>query len=261
MRKIIILAVLMVLCAHSSVLAKKEWDEQKGTNFTVFYHKQAVPQDFVDTVMESAEEEIKNVTSNMGITRYQGWQWDKRASIYIYSTQDDYVQNGGQAGWSEGSAVVSTKTIKTYPLDNGFFDSILPHEMGHIILHEMVGPYADIPLWFDEGVAMYQEKSRRLGAGDQVKKAIKNGQFIPLTQLMDMRLYNETPEATVQLFYAESASVVNFLITEFGALRFHKLCLELKENTRFPDALAKIYMRIKSIEDLNKMWVKHLEEQ
>ena len=253
--------MVLVLCvtAKADANAKKEWVEQKGGNF-IIYHRD-VPQHFVDSVMEAAEEEFKNVTVNLGIARYQSWAWDKRAAIYIYRDEQDYVQNGGQAGWSHGAALVATKTIKTYPMANGFFDSILPHELGHIIFHEFVGLDADVPLWLDEGVAMFQEKARRLGSDQVVKKAMENGQFIPLTQLTDMRLYKNTDENTVQLFYAESASAVNFMITELGPQHFYKLCRELKEHTRLSDSLPKAYMRVKGVEDLNKQWVRYLEEQ
>jgi Peptidase MA superfamily len=131
----------------------------------------------------------------------------------------------------------------------------------HIILHEFVGPFAHVPVWFDEGVAMYQEKARRPGSHQVVKKAIENGQFIPLTQLTDMRLYNGTAQDTVDFFYTESASAVNFMITELGEEHFYKLCRELKDETPFEDALAKTYMRAKNLEELNKLWVKFLEEQ
>ncbi len=237
--------------------SSQKWEEQKGQNFIIYYRD--VPQDFVDTVMTSAQEDFGTVTANLGISRYQGWSWDKRAIIYIYRDEEDYVQNGGQAGWSHGAALAEAKVIKTYPSAQGFFDSLLPHELGHIIFREFVGMSADAPLWFEEGVAMYQEKAKRFGSDRAVREAIEKGQFIPLTGLTDMRLYKDTDENTVQLFYAEAASAVYFLITELGEQHFHKFCLELKENTRFEDALRKIYVHIKSLEDLNTMWLRHIQ--
>ena len=253
------LSVLFV-CLGINVFAaasKEKWEQQKGQNFIIYSRE--VPRDFVDTVMASAEEEFRNVTSDLGIARYQSWSWDRRAVIYIYRDSEDYVQSGGQAGWSHGAALVMEKVIKTYPSASGFFDSMLPHELGHIILHEFTGPYADVPLWFDEGVAMYQEKARRLGADSEVRAAIEKGKFIPLTQLKDVRIYNGTDEDTVQLFYAEAASAVRFLITEFGDQHFYKLCRALKDHMRFEDALSETYVHIKSLEDLNKQWLKHLQ--
>ena len=255
--------VLLILLCTGTLTghAKKEWEEVKGSNFIIYYRDHDVPADFVQTVLEEAEADFKSITEHLGIARYQGWSWDKRASIYIYRDGDDYVKNGGQAGWSHGVALVTSKSISTYPAASGFFDSILPHELSHIILHEFVGPLAHVPVWFDEGVAMYQEKARRPGSHQTVRKAIENGQFIPLTQLTDMRLYNDSEEAKVQLFYAESASIVNFMVTQLGENHFYKLCRALKEGDRFENALPKAYMRVKNIEDLNKQWTSFLEEQ
>ena len=258
--KVFVLIGLLLVAGTFHAGAQKEWETLKGDNFIVYYRPSDVPEDFVRTVMDSAEEEFKNVTTNLGITRYEGWRWDKRASIYIYRDENDYVQNGG-AGWSHGAVLVQTKMIKTYPSDSGFFDSLLPHELGHIILHEYLGPYVDVPLWFDEGVAMYQEKAKRVGSNKIVQEALANGQFIPLSELTLMRLYNNSAQKTVELFYAESASVVNFMISELGESHFYKLCHELKEHIPFVDALPKVYMHINDLDNLNKKWVNYLKDR
>ncbi|MBF0490244.1 MAG: hypothetical protein HQL15_06440 [Candidatus Omnitrophica bacterium] len=260
MRRFLALLILVSFFLINSLteVSAREWETLKGGNFIVYY-RSGVPEDFVQTVMDSAEDDFKQVSENLGVSRYQSWAVEKRASIYIYSDADDYVKNGGQAGWSHGSALIATKTIKTYPSDEGFFDALLPHELGHIMLHEVVGKYANIPLWFDEGVAMYQEKAKHIGAQKIVQESLLNGQFISLTALSDMRLYSNSDQATVKLFYAESASIVNFMMTQLGEARFYKFCRELKENTRFVDALPKIYMHIENLEDLNKKWVEYLK--
>ncbi len=262
MRPFIIFATAFII--HLGLLPvleakEKEWDVQKGSNFIIY--SRDVPEDFVQTVMAQCEEDYQRISQNLGITRYQSWSWEKRASVYIYRDAEDYVNNGAQAGWSHGAALISSKTIKTYPSQSGFFDSVLPHELGHIILHEFIGPQTSVPLWFDEGVAMYQEKARRVGAHGAVRKSKINGQFIPLTQLTDMRLYTNSNDAEVQLFYAESASIVNFMITELGQAHFSRFCQELKRQVPFEEALAKVYISIKTIGDLNKKWVSFLEEE
>ncbi|MEI7998799.1 MAG: peptidase MA family metallohydrolase [Candidatus Omnitrophota bacterium] len=257
--KALILIVLFgaVICP---MVQAKDWEMLKGDNFIVNYRSN-VPEDFVKTVLDSAQESFMSVSENLGISRFQSWSGEKRAVIYIYSDQNDYIKKGGQAGWSHGASLVQAKTIKTYPSDEGFFDSLLPHELGHIILHEYVGPYANVPLWFDEGVAMYQEKAKRIGTNKIVQEALENGQFIPLSQLTDMRLYSNSDQKIVSLFYAESASIVNFMITQLGDGRFFKLCHELKENSRFVDALPKIYMHINDLNDLNRKWVDYLKDR
>ncbi len=76
-----------------------------------------------------------------------------------------------------------------------------------------------------------------------------------------MQLYKDTKPETVELFYAESASVVNFMMTEFGPVHFSQLCRALKDRLRFEEALAKVYISVKNLEDLNKRWKAFVEEQ
>jgi hypothetical protein len=234
------------------------WLQMKGQDFIIYYRTD-VPEDFVQTAMDTAEEEFKRVTDNLGITNNPSWAWEKQIKIYIYRDRDDYVKNGGQAMWSHGVAFAQAKTIKTYPEVDGFFDSILPHELGHIIFRDYIGFTAVIPLWFEEGVAIYQEKAKRLGSNKAVQEAIENGQFIPLSQLSGVRLYKDSNAQVVDLFYTESASAVYYLITELGDQEFYMLCEELKNNTPFQEALHKVYLRFKTIDDLNQAWVDYLQ--
>ena len=254
-----ILSILLLsFFITTSAFAKKEWQELKGDNFIIMYRLD-VPQDFAQTVLGTAQDEFVRISNNLGITRYQNWRFDKRATIVIYSDEEDYVKNGGQYGWSHGAALVREKIIRTYPQAHGFFDSTLPHELGHIIFREIVGLYSVIPLWFEEGIAMNQEKAKRFGSDKQVRQYLEKGEFITLTDLSDMRLYSGTDEDKVHQFYAEAASSFSYLINEFGEQKLHRLLKELKENTPFDTALSKVYMRIKSTQDLNKWWVNFLK--
>jgi len=223
-KKILLCAGLLLL-AHTSFADDNQdtWQQMKGQDFIIYY-RPSVPDDFVQTTMDTAEDELKRVTDNLGITNSPSWGGGRQIKVYIYRDRDDFVKNGGQAGWSHGVAFAKAKTIKLYPDVSGFFDSILPHELGHIIFRDFIGYTADIPLWFEEGVAIYQEKAKRLGSNDIVKEAIENGQFIPLSQLTGVRLYKDTQDQVVDLFYAESASAVYYMITELGDQEFTMLC-------------------------------------
>ena len=237
----------------------REWKEYKRHHFIIYYKK--APFDFVKTVEETAEDYYVEITDNLGFTRYKGWSWDDRAIIYIYDNMNDYVESGKQAGWSHGTASPRNKTIRTFPSAHGFFDSTLPHELGHIIFREFIGFKARIPAWFEEGVAMYQEKAKRWGSHEKVRKAMEQGTFKPLSELSTIRLRNSTNRDTVNLFYAESASVVNFMINELGEQRFVRLCRKLKEGNPFDWTIDSIYSRFKGVDDLNKAWVKYLKNE
>jgi len=238
--------------------SQNTWQQLKGQDFIIYY-RSAVPDDFVQTTMDTGEDELKRVIDNLGITSNPSWTGPRQIKIYIYKDHDDFVKNSGQAIWAHGVAFARAKTIKLYPDVAGFFDSILPHELGHIIFRDYIGFDAEVPLWFEEGVAIYQEKAKRLGSNDIVKEAIANGQFIPLTQLTGVRLYKDSNNQVVDLFYSESASAVYYLITELGEQEFYMFLQELKNGTAFVDALHKVYLRFKTTDELNQTWMEYLQ--
>jgi len=245
--------------SSSDYLGKeKVWKEYKRRHFIVYYKE--APLDFVKEVEKAAEQYYEEITNNLGFTRYKGWTWDERVKIYIYDDHDDYIDSAGQARWSHGAASARRKTIHTFPSAHGFFDSTLPHELGHIIFREFVGFRVQIPRWFEEGVAMYQEKAKRWGSNRIVKKAIETEDFIPLDELSHVVLTSKTDDQKVKLFYAESASIVYYMISELGEYRFVQFCRKIKSGDSFIKALTSVYFRFKDLEHLNKSWVEYLEK-
>ena len=258
MKKIPYLIFFIFLFGNSLVFAENKWSEHKAQHFIIYYTN--APMDFVKSVEEMAEQYYVEITDNLGFTRYRNWSFDDRAKIYIYDGQDDYVASAKLMKWSHGAASAVKKEIWTFPTAHGFFDSTLPHELGHIIFREFIGPYAQVPLWLEEGVAMFQEKAKRWGTNKIVREAISRGTFIPLNELTWMALNSQTPKNEVDLFYAESANIVYFLITEFGEQRFVNFCRKLKQGAGFDNSLTFVYTRFRNIDDLNKAWRKYLDE-
>jgi hypothetical protein len=259
MNKVFVCACLFLMTAVSGMsfvsAAEPGWREEKSEHFIIVY--QNVPKSFVKDVVDSAEEQYQKTITTLGFTRYQGWTWDKRVRIVIYDSQAAYAKSSHNS-WSAGEVNVAAKFIVTFPSESGFFDSLLPHELGHIVFREGVGAYNNIPLWMEEGVAMYQERSRRLGADEDVRALIEEGSFIPLEVLDQMALRSSTDRATVHAFYAEAASLVGFLINKYEVYRFARLCRALREGQGFELALKKSYMEIPDLAALERAWRKYL---
>ena len=249
---------LIAFMTASVSFSEENWKEYRGRHFLI-YSNQAPP-DFVKNVNEAAEREYEEITKNLGFIRYEGWSWNNRARIYIYDDRESYIlaQN---VSWSHGVALTKEKIIRTFPTASGFFDSTLPHELGHIIFREFIGYKSEIPLWFDEGVAIYQEKARRFGADKAVRQAISNGKFIPLEEINRKIISGSPDKNLVELVYAEAASVVCYLISEHGEYRFVNLCRQLKDGISFVDAVQKVYVRFNDIGDLNKSWMEYLSHE
>lgn len=259
-KKIFSIFSALVLIAAVAEAKDRDFLEEKSTHFVVYYDK-AVSEDFVRTVINNAERYYDELTEKLGLVRYDYWTWDKRAKIYLYPDQETYMKETSQPSWSGGMAVYNEKTIWTFPREAGFFDSLLPHEIGHIILREAIGS-RNVPLWFDEGIASFLEPAKRYGAENMVLEAMRAKKFIPLTDLTALNGSDlQSQKIDVRLFYAESVCVINFLIDKFGVDKCGYLFRKIREGMDLDSALAYAYFDIRSIEDLGKYWEDSLKQK
>ena len=84
---------------------------------------------------------------------------------------------------------------------------------------------------------------------------------IPIRELMTMEIKQEKDPVKVQLYYLQSVSIVDFLITKYGSSEFGQLCVHLKEGKVFEEALKLTYVSIiGSVDDLEKKWLRDLKE-
>lgn len=252
------LSLSCFLVCVGSQAAAQEWSQHKSEHFVVYSQK--APSRFVADAVSEAERIYADTTTTLGITRYEGWTWEDRVKIYIYDNAQEYRQSSGH-DWSAGVVSTKDRMISTYPSAKGFFDSVLPHELGHIIFRDYVGQKADVPLWFEEGVAMSQEKGRQAEADDALQKAMAQGRFMSLPDLNSADLGPGADPEFVELFYAEAASVVGFILQDGEEYRFSRLCNELRQGARFETALKKSYMKYPTLNDLDKAWRERLEHE
>lgn len=251
------LAVLLLFLVGLVVRAE-DFSEKKSDHFIVYYED--VPKDFVESVIEYAERYYTELTRKLGFTRYDYWTWGERAKIYLFADQDSFLKATRQPTWSSGIADYNEKTIWAFPRESGFFDSLLPHELGHIVFREAIGD-RDVPLWLEEGVAQYLEQAKRLGSEKMVLDAMTAKTFISLDQLTKIDGYALRQRSDVSLFYAESANVVSYLIEKFGSSGFSAFCRKLKERKSLDDALGYAYFDVRDLRGLSLLWERYLNDK
>ena len=76
------------------------------------------------------------------------------------------------------------KKIISYTWSRGFLESLLPHEMAHLIFRDFVGFRGEIPLWLDEGIAQWAESFKRDYVKTLAKQAYKDNLILPLKEMM-----------------------------------------------------------------------------
>ena len=258
-RPLLYLALILLFTKPLAFADESGWKVSTSTHFQVYY-KQA-PEEFIKQLIDKSEDYYSDIADDLGFTRFNFWLWDNRAKIYIHDNQEDFQAATGQPKWSAGSAQVDTKTIQTFTYAQGFTETILPHEMGHIIFREFIGfDNPASPLWLDEGVACYQEKSRRITADSICREAIKKGDFLGLVQLSRLNQDSLQNGDLVKLFYAEAFSLVDFLMKEFDKDKFVYFCQNLRDKKNFESAVSSSYP-FGNIDEFDSAWQKYLKHE
>jgi len=231
---LIILFFPLLACAD-----EQPWKVFKSTHFLVYYQNAKEP--VLNEVALKAEDCYNKITDDLGFRRFDFWTWDNRAKIYLFDNQQNYMQETNEPEWSAGQAQINSTLIQTFITAQGFLDSVLPHELGHIIFREMVGfNNPAIPLWLDEGVACYQQEENSFVKEDLANK-IKQGNFIKFNDLNNFSSLGLQSTDTVTLFYTQSYSLVKFLIAEFGKDKFVLFCQDLRDRRELTRALRLVY--------------------
>lgn len=241
------MTICMGLSAYAEVTASF-WQTDKSAHFIVNY--QYAPSGYIPELIGQAEKYYTGIIEELGYRRFDFWSWDKRAKIYLYKEGADYIKDTNRTSWSGASVNVKDRMIKTFIGQKGFFDSILPHEMAHIIFREFIGSKANLPLWIDEGVACSQERSVLQERLRMSRELLIQGTYIELNKLSSTQDYTLIDP---QVFYAQSASLIFFLLKHYGADRFLDFSRQVRDGAKWQEALLRSY-QFENLNEFEKRW-------
>jgi len=226
------------------------WQTSKSQHFIIYY--QEAPAGFVDELINKAENYYNGIVDELGYRRMDFWSWDNRAKIYLYKNADDFHTDTQRSAWAGAVVSVRNRIMKTFVGQDHFFDSLLPHEMTHIIFREFIGVNTPLPLWIDEGVASSQEKSNLYARMQIAKDLVAKNQYIKLDKFSEISKPGEDTVAP-DIFYSEAASLIVFLIRDKGRERFLDFSRSLRDGVDWKNALLKTYNFL-TLEELEKEW-------
>jgi hypothetical protein len=151
--------------------------------------------------------------------------WSPRCDIYLFPSRRLLVKlSGGDS--KTGSAVsapsrlyrgrIMSRRINLAADDAGLFVRTLPHEISHVVLDGLLA--RDVPLWAHEGLATLEEPEESQQAAEAVVAAHRAaGRTFSVQALFGMGRYPD--REYLQLFYAQSYSLVRFLVEAGGRPR------------------------------------------
>ena len=220
-----------------------EWERLREGDLLVLWHDR--PADRVGIIVADVNERLSAVKSLLGIEKA--------------SAMKAVVLNNSREA-ERGFPTVSAASKQEY-LYGGFafgdFDLFvlvgltadrMVHEATHLLLDEAVGsPLARLPAWLNEGLAMYFETDTRGREARVVDAALHDS-------LMDLRSMNSVPGKPddVRLFYAQSWSLVRYLVDTLGAEHIPSILAAINSGSPIDEAVQQVYG--KSLEDLEDQW-------
>jgi hypothetical protein len=209
----------------------------------------AVPQVGEMTILwyegsDSFAQELMDVCVG-GLTRLTqdiGAYPDRPIKIYIYASTGDL--QGAMIfpqEWSGGVAFTDFGTIAIgiSPSELDWGKGALVHELTHLIVHQTTfSPYGQLPLWLDEGLAMYNEGDLDPGFRSSLEEATSKGELISVRSLCSpFSAYSDK----ARLSYAESYSLVEYLLDDYGQDKMLDLLTVLKQGSTYDEALTEVY--------------------
>lgn len=214
--------------------AVHDWKTIGGDGINLHYY--AGGKEFADELHQAAVDALNRLKQDVGIRP------EKAVDIYIYATTSDMREAVlYEPGWTGGQA---------YPEHNIVIIGIAPEDLewgkrteAHELTHVLIGQRAfsclgSLPTWLSEGLAMYGEGGLETYQQDLLNQAIAEDTIISLRALTG-GFSEESTRAT--LSYAQSYSVVDFLIRQYGRARMDNLLSRLKEGSTVDEALQAVY--------------------
>ena len=91
------------------------------------------------------------------------------------------------------------------------------------------------------------------------RKAASNGTLNSIEKLTAINPQSITDTATVQLYYAEAISIVDYLISEFGKDNFVLFCQDLRDKRDLERAICSVYP-FSNLQEFDQAWQKYLKK-
>ncbi|MFC1900224.1 peptidase MA family metallohydrolase [Chloroflexota bacterium] len=224
---------------------RHDWQSLTENHLTIYWYEGK--REFADELMFAAQEALDRLEQNTGA------RLKKPAEIYIYANNRDlqgalvfpYEWTGGVAFTPYNIIAIG---IEPYNVDWG--KSAITHELTHLVVQQMVSnPYTGLPTWLTEGLAMYNEGKLGAGLATRLINAIEQNSLISVRSLSSP--FSTDPE-TAYLSYAQSYSLVEYLVTIYGQEEMLELLMTFSHGSGYDEALENTYGF--NTEELNALW-------
>ena len=220
-----------------------EWERVEKGDLVVLYHDR--PFDSVDAVASDVAERLDEIKALLGL------EASKRQKAVIFNSSREARRSfptiSGRATQDQLYAGFAYGDYDLFVLI-GLSRSGMVHEMTHLLIDEAIGsPFAVIPSWLNEGLAMHFEPGSR-GRDSTLLRAAQQD------ELLSLRNMGSVPgrPGDVRLFYAQARSIVDYLMDAYEQDRMAAMLRAINDGVRIEQAVEAAYGM--SLDDLDREW-------
>ena len=174
--------------------------------------------DFGQYVLDKASSSIQNISHTLGGSLNQP------INLWIYATDADFHGSlmPGSYEWVGGEALPLLHEASIVVMDTTDDTLIrdMPHELTHLVFHELIAQGITPPTWFDEGLAVYNQDFREGQLQARWEKALASQSLLRLNQISDNFPANADQ---AYLAYAQSYNLLYYMYHTFGNPRMVQL--------------------------------------
>jgi hypothetical protein len=210
------------------------WSKIDGNNVTIHWYSGT--QSFAASLMSTAQDGLAGLYASTGA------RLSRAVNIYIYANSSD--MQGGMIfaqDWTGGATFTPYSTI-VIGINNSNLSwgkGALVHELTHMVNYQMTNnPYGGLPNWLDEGLAMYAEGPLDPTFENSLVSALSRG---TLFTVRSMASPFSTDAALSYQEYAESFSIIDYLLSTYGGPQMAALLAVFQKGSTYDDALISVY--------------------
>jgi hypothetical protein len=191
---------------------------------------------FAQELMSDCEAGLNTLTQDIGAYP------ERPIKIYVYASADDlHGALISSEEWSGGVAFTDFGIIAIgiAPSQLDWGRGALVHELTHLVVRQATfSPYGELPVWLDEGLAMYNECAVDPSLASSLEATISGGELISVRTLCSpFSAYSDK----AYLSYAESYSLVKYLLDNYGQEKMLDLLSALKQGNTYDEASTQVY--------------------
>ena len=217
-------------------------------------HYYGIDKAFAQEMLTAGIEGMNRNKNDAGLTT------DDPVNVYVYPSYDDLREAIlYESSWVGGSAYPDENIVilGTSGFDSNWDKDTVIHELTHVVVgHFTFSCLGDVPQWLNEGLAVYSEGPLDKQFQEPLDQAIQENTLLSVRSISGN--FSEVANKA-DLSYAESYSLVNYLIETYGQDKMTALLTSFRDGATPDEALLQTYGF--NIDGLEDQWRKAIGAQ